>query len=321
MPCYHPIAAWQSPFVKSNYKRKIVFDFVRGYESIALPCGQCIGCRLERSRQWAIRCVLESQLHTHNEFVTLTYNDENLPKNQSLSHRDVQLFLKKLRKDGHKVRYYMCGEYGENFERPHYHLCMFGFEIKDKQPLFAAGGNQCKYLVHRSQYLEEKWGLGYVTIGELNFETAAYVARYCVKKLTGDKAAYGKRFPEYSQMSRRPGIASSWFEEYAGDVLAEDKIITKNLTTKCPKYYDKLIDKVDPHLLKEIKDKRIENLTEPEMSMRRLKTKEEYAVLKAKTLKRGYEKWMLKSTPSMTQKQASSKSLLAQTQKQKLSGV
>ncbi|MEO5355656.1 MAG: hypothetical protein H7835_21005, partial [Magnetococcus sp. XQGC-1] len=89
--------------------------------------GQCVGCRLERSRQWAIRVMHEASQHEHNCFITLTYNDDNLPANGSLNYRHFQNFMKRLRKYyvEFTVRFYMCGEYGENFARPHYHACIF----------------------------------------------------------------------------------------------------------------------------------------------------------------------------------------------------
>ena len=103
-----------------------------GSSYVALPCGQCHGCRLERSRQWAVRCLHESTLHAQNCFITLTYDDANLPTNGSLYYPDFQKFVRSLRDAGYIFRYYMAGEYGSNFDRPHYHSILFGMHFPDK---------------------------------------------------------------------------------------------------------------------------------------------------------------------------------------------
>lgn len=135
MPCYFPMQGFRSKTLTDNGKRKIVFSKNQGFEDlpVTLPCGQCIGCRLEHSRQWAIRCLHEASLHEHNCFLTLTFDDEHLPKSESLDVRDLQLFMKRLRKEyGKGIRFYACGEYGEKYYRPHYHLCLFNHDFHDK---------------------------------------------------------------------------------------------------------------------------------------------------------------------------------------------
>ena len=133
MACFRPLTAYK---FKSG---DIVFDFHIHEEHLVeemlkLPCGKCIGCRLARSREWAIRCVHEASLHEHNCFITLTYDDDHLPMNNSLDLRDFQLFMKRLRfKFGNGIRYYHCGEYGDNYRRPHYHACLFNFDFADKK--------------------------------------------------------------------------------------------------------------------------------------------------------------------------------------------
>ena len=151
-----------------------------------VPCGQCIGCRLERSRQWAIRCVHEASLHTDNCFITLTYSPDCLPSDGSLNHDDFQKFFKRLRKHiaPKKIRYYMCGEYGEDLQqpsklgRPHFHACLFGLDFDDKQLYIVRDDVK----LYTSATLEKIWGKGFVTIGDVTFESAAYVARYIAKK-------------------------------------------------------------------------------------------------------------------------------------------
>ena len=138
MVCYYPLQAWRSLDYLKGLKSTIVFssdtpsDGV--YSSLTLPCGQCIGCRLNYSRNWAIRCVHESSLHEHNCFITLTYNDENLPLNGSLDLKHFQDFMKRLRKKvSVPIRYFHCGEYGSRLQRPHYHLLLFGLDFPDKK--------------------------------------------------------------------------------------------------------------------------------------------------------------------------------------------
>ena len=176
MSCVHPLSAYQCT------DGSIVFDERRKHDisrSLQLPCGQCIGCRLERSRQWAMRCLHEAQLHENNCFITLTYDDAHLPGDRSLHYSDFQKFLKRFRKSlgGAKIRYYMAGEYGEKFGRPHWHACIFGYDFHDKK-LFkrtAAGS-----LIYTSEHLKKLWPFGHSSIGDVTFESAAYVARYII---------------------------------------------------------------------------------------------------------------------------------------------
>ena len=139
-----------------------------------IPCGQCIGCRIERSRQWAIRCYHEASLHAENSFVTLTYNDTNLPANNCVSVRELQLFMKRLRKRfGAGIRFYGCGEYGDLTGRPHYHICLFNFSPPDLT-LYKITNDQRLY---SSKSLDTIWGKGYTLTGDVTFQSAAYVAR------------------------------------------------------------------------------------------------------------------------------------------------
>ena len=163
MPCYHPIPAYRSPRcldLKSG-KPKIFFKEIQvkawpGYESFEVPCGQCIGCRLERSRQWAMRCCHEASLYDLNCFITLTYDPEHLPPDGSLVLDHFQRFMKRLRKRfGSGIRFFHCGEYGEKFARPHYHACLFNFDFPDKV-LYTI---RDEIRLYRSAILEELWPL------------------------------------------------------------------------------------------------------------------------------------------------------------------
>ena len=268
MPCYRPLKAYRSSELTAKGKSKIVFK--QSYpnkiiERIALPCGRCIGCKLDRSLQWAIRCTEEAQLHHQNSFITLTYSEKHLPHDGSLIPSHFVNFMKKLRKkyEPQSIRYYMCGEYGEKFTRPHYHACLFGIDFQDKE-IFKIEEGICLYT---SIILEQIWGRGHCTIGEVTFETAAYTARYIAKKITGKQADdhYTTTHPitgdiirlhsEYNTMSRRPGIAKDWYDKYTTDIYPSDFLIYKGKTIKTPRYFDNLYE-ADDNDIETIKENR-----------------------------------------------------------------
>jgi len=255
MPCYKPLKGWYAKKRNPTGKRSIVFKRTEGHydRPITIPCGQCVGCRLERSRQWAIRCVHEASLYENNCFITLTYNEENLNDKSTLVKADFQKFMKRLRKKyGNNIRFFHCGEYGEKNQRPHYHACLFNFDFQDKE-LWSIRDNVKLY---RSQTLQELWPFGFSTIGEVTFESAAYVARYIMKKINGDKAKehYQGKQPEYTTMSRRPGIGKEWLNKYSSDVYPNDKIVVRNdLICKPPKYYDQQFELDYPEIISKLK--------------------------------------------------------------------
>lgn len=204
---------------------------IPGSEAVEIPCGQCIGCRLDYSSQWASRCVLEMQDHKSNCFITLTYDDDHVPANwacslrtrkefvsYTLDKRDLQLFWKRLRKafPDRKIRYYAAGEYGDKSARPHYHAIIFGLGIDEFSDKFIVDQDVRGYTYYSSSQLEKIWSKGNVVLAEASWETAAYVARYVMKKRKG----FGKDFydevciePEFVAMSRKPGIGYKWFSE------------------------------------------------------------------------------------------------------------
>lgn len=228
------------------------------HRPIEIPCGQCFCCRLERSRQWAIRCVHESQLHDNSVFVTLTYGADCNPV--SLEYRDFQLFLKRLRKVK-PCRFYMCGEYGEQFQRPHFHALLFGCFFEDRQVLSELPSGSKLY---RSALLERLWPHGFSSIGDVTFESAAYVARYCMKKLTGPaaKAHYEAvdgftgeivdRVPEFNKMSLKPGIGAGWFAKFGSEVYPNDYVVLRGIKMRPPKYYDGLLERSDVFAREEV---------------------------------------------------------------------
>lgn len=302
MPCYHPLQAKYSLSVSG--KMQIVFSSPESYDArlafeagqtlpsnfISLPCGICMGCRLEKSRQWALRCMHEASLHEDNCFLTLTYSDDFLPVDGSLDKSHFQLFLKRFRRsyESVRIRYFMCGEYGENFSRPHYHACIFGFDFSDKS-LFKRG----EYKLYTSDILDRLWGMGHCTIGDLSFDSAAYVARYCVKKVTGTRAKehYAGRQPEYATMSLKPGIGAEWYERWKGDCFPSDYLVVNGFKCKPPRYYDKRLERENPALYEEIKQRRRDVAEDDdESSYRRLMDREKCQQARFKKLIRKIEK-------------------------------
>lgn len=296
MPCFHPLSAFQTDsgdviFVERGKIRR----------SLTLPCGQCVGCRLERSRQWAVRCMHESSMHKDNCFVTLTYDDENVPSDYSLNYRHFQLFMKRLRKSlDAKVRFYMCGEYGETYSRPHYHACLFGYRPQD---LYAWRKTGAGFQLYRSGMLEKLWVSGSVEIGDVTFESAAYVARYIMKKVTGvnaekhyemvdgDTGEVYSRATEFTRMSLKPGIGHSWYEKYKSEVFPLDRVVVRGIECKPPRYYTDLL-KSDPGFVSDDVEysrylKSLKLLDDN--TKERLAVKEEVCKARIKTLRRSVE--------------------------------
>ena len=252
--------------------KTIVFNPTYGWidRPLTIPCGQCVGCRLERSRQWAVRCVHEASLHEDNCFITLTYNNESLPEDGSLNKKHFQDFMKRLRKKykNKKIRYYHCGEYGDKNFRPHYHAIIFGLQFDD-QKLFTVNNGEKLYT---SEKLEKLWPFGFSTIGTVTFESAAYVARYVMKKVNGknaknhyervnnDTGEIYNLVSEYNTMSRRPGIAAGWFDKYKDDVYPSDNIHLREKTFRPPKFYDKMYEHLMPNEMEKIKKQRMKNM-------------------------------------------------------------
>jgi len=255
--CFHPLRGFRARRKNPTGKRSIVFSIREGFSDmpVILPCGQCIGCRLERSRQWAVRCVHEANMYYHNCFLTLTYSDKFLPKDRSLDYDAPVLFMKRLRKKFSKARFYMCGEYGEKYKRPHFHACLFGVGFSDAVPWSKSPSGE---LLYRSPTLEALWPHGFSSFGSVTFESAAYVARYVMKKVTGQLAVAhyssldpitGELIsltPEFNRMSLKPGIGAEWFRRYKSDVYNFDYVVVNGVKSKPPRYYDKLLSGTDP---------------------------------------------------------------------------
>lgn len=218
-------------------KRQITFKRSNGLVDmeLSIPCGKCMGCRVRKTTSWALRCVHESELHDQNCFITLTYNDEHVPQGGTLVKKHFQDFMKRLRESvkPKKIRYYMCGEYGSELGRPHYHALIFGYDFEDKQKFQYRNGS----ILYTSEMLAKLWPFGFVTIGELNYTTAAYTAQYVTKKIYGDAANehYQGRLPEYSSMSL--GIGRDYVEKYKDELLQHDNVVANGREYPIPDYY------------------------------------------------------------------------------------
>lgn len=263
------------------------------YPFCELPCGKCIGCQMDYSRMWANRCVMESKMHAASLFVTLTYDDLSVPRvlygerengeareAMSLRKKDLQKFMKRLRsyvayhisdtfsacpismRDSvPELRYFASGEYGSSTLRPHYHLILFGFDLPDKKLMSNRRGNP--YYV--SDILAELWPFGHHIIGDVSFSSAAYVARYCMKKAgkesKGSYEFYGIEKP-FLVMSRKPGIGATYYDKYLKGKSPVDTIHLSTaeggLSFQWPRYFENLYEKDDPDGLVSIKSDRLE---------------------------------------------------------------
>lgn len=221
-----------------------------------LACGRCTACRLKRSADWATRCMHEASLHEFNCFLTLTYSDDKLPLDRNLNYRHFQLFMKRLRKhfQGASVRFYMCGEYGEETGRPHYHAIVFGVDFKDKTYFKKSPSGATLW---KSETLDRLWSHGQCLLGDVTFESAAYTARYVMKKIVGqgaegyyniidpDTGEIYARVPEFARMSLRSAIGRDWMRLYWSDVYPGGKVVVNGKEVRAPRYYDKMAKKLD----------------------------------------------------------------------------
>ncbi|QXP08224.1 MAG: replication initiator protein [Arizlama microvirus] len=316
MSCKFPFTAYRSksgrnykPGDKPGYPTgawPLAFKPEDGYADmpVVVPCGHCMACRLERARQWAIRCVHEASMHEHNCFLTLTYRDGSVPRSidletgeiaagdfPSLDKRNIVLFMKRLRKEfGSGIRFLQCGEYGEKYARPHHHVLLFNFKFPDQVFHRRSGG----YNLYRSVSLERLWPHGFSEIGSLTFESAAYVARYITKKWFGDDVdeIYQGRLPEYITMSRRPGIGRNWLDANINVVYPVDRLyIRPGLLGRPPKYYDKIFECYDKEeFLKVRRNRLLQASKRPVKGADRLRVEDVCLRLRLRQAPRNYER-------------------------------
>lgn len=260
---------------------------VGSYPFKLIPCGRCDGCRLSYSKQWANRCLMELESHDSAFFVTLTYNDQFVPKSYyidndgvsqmslTLCKRDFQLFLKRLRRafPDDRIRFFASGEYGDSTFRPHYHAILFGLHLDDLVP---SGKSPEGFQYYYSPKFQRCWSqqvdllgdrcktapyqeMGYALVAPVSWETCAYVARYTMKKLRGNQRFFYDQFalePPFSLMSLKPGIGAQYLKDHP-DIYDYSYI---NLMTEKggkkaphPRYLDKLFEVDHPSEMAQIK--------------------------------------------------------------------
>lgn len=273
-------------------------------EPIRIKCGYCVGCRLDKSRDWATRLQCEALDYPEdsNWFVTLTYAQPDdtldLPSygrwasvNSDgalvLNKQHPTDFLKRFRDHhGRKVsypyepptyfdkrygvdrplgiRYFLAGEYGDRTLRPHYHAIMLNCPLPD---LRLIGYNELNMPLFTSDLMTETWGFGHVTIGRMTWQTAAYVARYTLKKANGQTDEQYEQLgltPEYTVMSRKPGIGYQYLIDHGDDIYRDDEVVLPAISKdkpnvqRPPKYFDRVFQEIDPETVAKVKSRRAE---------------------------------------------------------------
>lgn len=283
--------------------------------SFALPCGQCIGCRLIRSQELATRIVHETKLHPVSVFITLTYDQETVPTDYGLNPRDLRLFIKRLKKlKGHSTRVFAVGEYGDKGLRPHYHAVIFGADFAKKQvvKINTVKATGARSPVYVSDELRKLWPNGSHEIETVTPGLAGYIARYTIKKMNGDYADQhytrvspidGKTYrvhPEFGVMPRRPGLGFGWFLKYQSDAVSfartsagrvmyvNESIIVDGQRRKTPAYYLRKMNEQDQLQIKRAR-KRAALKAKDNNTPARLKVREEIQLLRAQRLQRQLE--------------------------------
>lgn len=297
MACFHPLHAFQigvNDSGKPKYqiegghverihpregRRQVIDRWLTNY--IEIPCGQCVGCRLDYSRQWATRCMLEAKQYEHNQYITLTYDEDHVTWKMGANRDTGEIepvttlipdhltkFMKDLRRyykhhfNHDNIRFYACGEYGSQTHRAHYHLIIFNLPINDKVFLKY---NKTGEKLYTSETIQKIWKKGLISVGDVTWNSAAYVARYVMKKIKGNDSARTYELlgiePEFVRMSRKPGIAWQYFDENKDKIYECDEIIITNKDglgekVKPSKYYDRLYDIDNPEFMKALKERR-----------------------------------------------------------------
>lgn len=253
MSCKQPLKAFRSAVEKTAAGLPaLTFNPLKAINStqpVLLPCGNCTGCRIDKREAWSVRCTHEAQMHEHNCFITLTYANEHLPEDYSVSVRVWQLFMKRLRLElsPTRVRFFACGEYGDQNLRPHYHALLFGTAFLSDREFHSTtttGGRQ-----YSSQALTRAWPFGRALLSDFEPALAGYATGYVMKKLGGDPAATHylrthpisgltvKVQPEFAVQSRNPGIGATWFEKYKGDAFPSDFVVIDGRQRPVPRFY------------------------------------------------------------------------------------
>lgn len=330
MKCYNPRLAFVNPnggrpiFTKYTWSQFIHWrgdykapTFNEHREPLKIPCGKCEACALEIARQKAVRCVHEFKSSGGiGAFLTLTYNNENLPENGSYNESDIVAFVKRLRDNicrsegckGNrfdweklkevyscrgfctKIKTFGCAEYGSRGLRPHFHLLIFGFDFPDRTYWRGHSEHGSGHISYRSITLDECWGLGHAELGSLTYQSASYTARYTQKKIKKNLPEGLK--PEKSVcVPRRRGLGRDHFDKYFKDMYAIDAVIVNDRKQGIPRYYDNLLKKFYPDQFEKIKNQRKENRPQDEFdnSQERMNIKKIVHKEKIKRLRRSYE--------------------------------
>lgn len=348
MPCYHPYIrienrtkpyktqkgtiAYKTTIERANDITSRIEELRHhgNYKYQVIPCGNCIGCRLEYSREWANRGYLEAKCYKNNYFVTITYNEENIKTNEEIIDRDgitytndgewkgtlvpkdLTDFIKRLRRIMEReynqksgIRYMACGEYGEQNERPHYHIIFFNLNLPTDSFYNPKIINEEIY--YQNKIIEKAWKKGISNISEASWNNIAYTARYITKKLKGKGAeeyyATKGQEKEFLRVSRMPGIGKPYYDKYKKEIYQNDEIIIKNkegvISCKPPHYFDDLYEKEQPERMKKIKRKRekeqrnrekIKDEKTSKTRIQQLEVEERTKIMQGKQLRRSMEK-------------------------------
>lgn len=298
MSCIRPLVARPGPISKNGKQTYIPFKVddesfqfyaeQSGFSKldgkcILIPCGKCIGCRLDYSREWAARCMLELKDHDSAFFVTLTYNDSEVPLTffpdpetgealpcQTLRKRHFQLWMKNLRKafPDDRIRFYACGEYGSHTMRPHYHAIIFGLHLDDlkfykktDQGILWTSEKLSSTWFHYDASCRLHFDRGFVVVGEVSWDTCAYVARYTAKKYMTLGDEFFEKFnmeKPFVQMSRRPGIGRGYLERHP-DLFNEASLFLPSgdsvKEVSIPRYFYKCLESIDPELCDSLRER------------------------------------------------------------------
>jgi len=238
------------------------------YKEVNLPCGVCFGCRMDNSRMWSLRMMHQAKFSSSSYFVTLTYSPEHMPLHGDLNYDHLQDFWKKARhsfQGSEQLRYFACGEYGDQSLRPHYHFAGFDWNIKDLR-LFKNTDHGSYFL---SDDLASCWGFGHVIVAPLEYQSAAYVARYVTKKMRGKNLRFladeyadpvTGEVPSYKveRAFQSQGLGLKWYQANQQEVWDLDGCLYDNkYMVSPPRYYFKQLEKADPEKAAAIKHKRL----------------------------------------------------------------
>lgn len=311
MVCYHPLTMYWTGRHTENGKREYTFNINKGYcdMSIQVPCGKCIGCKLDKSRQNGLRIMDEASQFENNCFISLTVGDKYLDRifpGGDVIKKPFQDFAKRLRKrfDGLQrvsvpdwwqtstrgawnefpIRIVYCGEYGDENGRPHYHAALMNFDFIDKQFYKLSDAGNRLYL---SESLSELWPFGMCDIGDLNFQSAFYLARYTLKKQGSEQVDYNDgviHTPPFVVYPARFGVGRLWYDKYKSDLYGLDAHYCDGRLYKVPRFYDKKYELTAPDDMAMLKKHRLMNYDV--QSPERLAVQEELQEIRVRKLKR-----------------------------------